>query len=63
MMKKNYIKPDTQVITLNVCQLICGTTTTPIAGDGETPPDGWEPANSRQHKGRSVWDDDNEEEY
>lgn len=67
-MKKNYNKPNTQVITLTTFQLICQsttpppveTTTTPVAGSEEEPPGGWEPANARDHR---QWDDEDEEDY
>ena len=61
-MKKNYLKPNTQDITLTVFQLICESTTTPIAGEDDTPPGGWGPANGRQHTGYGSWNVEDEEE-
>ena len=59
IMKKNYLKPDTQVITMNICHLICESTTTPIADENETPPGGWGPANARSY---SVWGEEDEQD-
>lgn len=63
MMKKNYLKPNTQVITLTPYRLICQSTTTPIAGEEDTPPGGWEPANGRQYSDFDFWSDEDEEDY
>ena len=63
MMKKNYLKPNTQVFTLTVCQLICQSITTPIVGGNDTPPGGWEPANARVFQDCSIWGDEDEEDF
>ncbi|MBR5035818.1 MAG: hypothetical protein IKX69_01335 [Prevotella sp.] len=59
MNKKAYQTPCVIVITIAAHQLVClSSVNTPIAGEEETPPGGWEPAQSphRRSSWRSPWE-------
>ena len=60
-MKKIYLNPRTEVVAETFCQLICQSSTstieTPISDEGDTPSDGWGPANAKNRDSYNIWDD------